>query len=53
LRSQGFDTVVATSGERFETLRTEKFSMMISDRMPGMSGWSLRRAPNSSCQSCS
>src|SRR6187549_1972353 len=47
LRSQGFDTVVATSGERaLETLRTEKFSMMISDvRMPGMSGLeTLRRA---------
>jgi DNA-binding NtrC family response regulator len=47
LRSQGFDTVVATSGERaLEILRTEKFNMMISDvRMPGMSGLeTLRRA---------
>jgi len=47
LRSQGFDTVVATSGERaLEILRTEKFAMMISDvRMPGMSGLeTLRRA---------
>jgi DNA-binding NtrC family response regulator len=47
LRSQGFDTVLATSGERaLEILRTEKFSMMISDvRMPGLSGLeTLRRA---------
>jgi DNA-binding NtrC family response regulator len=47
LRSQGFDTVVVTSGERaLEILRTEKFSMMISDvRMPGMSGLeTMRRA---------
>ncbi len=40
LRSQGFDTVIADSGERaLETLRTGKFDMMISDvRMPGLSG---------------
>jgi len=40
LRSQGFDTVVASSGEQaLETLRSEQFSMMISDvRMPGLSG---------------
>ena len=40
LRSQGFDTVTADSGERaLETLRTGKFGMMISDvRMPGLSG---------------
>src|SRR5437016_9276778 len=47
LRSQGFDTVPVTSGERaLETLRTGQFSMMISDvRMPGMSGLeTLRRA---------
>jgi DNA-binding NtrC family response regulator len=47
LRSQGFDTVLATSGERaLEILRTENFSMMISDvRMPGLSGLeTLRRA---------
>jgi two-component system response regulator HydG len=47
LRSQGFDTVLATSGERaLEMLRTENFSMMISDvRMPGLSGLeTLRRA---------
>ncbi len=47
LRSQGFDTVLATSGERaLEILRTENFNMMISDvRMPGLSGLeTLRRA---------
>jgi DNA-binding NtrC family response regulator len=40
LHSQGFETVVADSGERaLETLRAGKFSMMISDvRMPGLSG---------------
>src|SRR6266478_8020755 len=40
LRSQGFDTVPVSSGERaLEVLRTEPISMMISDvRMPGMSG---------------
>src|SRR5207237_1760468 len=46
-RSQGFDTVPVTSGERaLETLRTGQFSMMISDvRMPGMFGLeTLRRA---------
>jgi DNA-binding NtrC family response regulator len=47
LRSQGFETVLADSGERaLETLRTGKFDMMISDvRMPGLSGLdTLRRA---------
>src|SRR5512143_755261 len=47
LRSQGFQTVVASSGEEaLETLRGEEFGMMISDvRMPGMSGLeTLRRA---------
>ena len=47
LRSQGFDTVLASSGERaLEILRTGKFNMMISDvRMPGLSGLeTLRRA---------
>ena len=46
LRSQGFDTVVADSGERaLELLPAGKFSMMISDvRMPGLSGLeTLRR----------
>jgi DNA-binding NtrC family response regulator len=40
LRSQGFETVTADSGQRaLETLRTAKFDMMISDvRMPGLSG---------------
>ena len=40
LRSQGFETDVVDSGERaLETLRTKKFSMMVSDvRMPGLSG---------------
>jgi len=40
LRSQGFETVMADSGQRaLETLRTAKFDMMISDvRMPGLSG---------------
>ena len=47
LRSQGFDTVTADSGERaLEILPTGKFDMMISDvRMPGLSGLeTLRRA---------
>jgi DNA-binding NtrC family response regulator len=47
LRSQGFDTLPVASGERaLELLRTEQFSMMISDvRMPGLSGLeTLRRA---------
>ncbi len=40
LRSQGMETVLADSGKQaLETLRTGKFSMMISDvRMPGLSG---------------
>ena len=40
LKGQGFETVLATSGEAaLETLRTGTFSMMISDvRMPGLSG---------------
>ena len=40
LRSQGFQTVVASSGERaLQILRAEEFSLMISDvRMPGLSG---------------
>ena len=47
LRSQGFETVLATSGEQaLEKLRAESVSMMISDvRMPGISGLeTLRRA---------
>src|SRR6516164_6459873 len=47
LKSQGFETVVADSGERaLEALRNGKFSMMISDvRMPGLSGLeTLRQA---------
>jgi len=47
LRSQGFETAVADSGERaLEMLRTGKFAMLISDvRMPGLSGLeTLRRA---------
>ena len=47
LRSQGFDTMPVSSGERaLEVLRAEDVSMMISDvRMPGMSGLeTLRRA---------
>lgn len=47
LRSQGFQTVLASSGEQaLEILRTEPFSLMISDvRMPGLSGLeTLRRA---------
>jgi len=47
LRSQGFETVLADSGEQaLERLRTEEVSMMISDvRMPGLSGLeTLRRA---------
>ncbi len=46
LRGQGFETVVADSGERaLELLPAGKFSMMISDvRMPGLSGLeTLRR----------
>src|SRR6516225_9000786 len=40
LRSQGFQTVLASSGQQaLEILRTEPFSLMISDvRMPGLSG---------------
>src|SRR5216684_462521 len=47
LRSQGFDTVPVSSGERaLELLRSEEINMMISDvRMPGLSGLeTLRRA---------
>jgi DNA-binding NtrC family response regulator len=47
LRSQGFQTVLATSGEQaLELLRQGEFGMMISDvRMPGLSGLeTLRRA---------
>jgi len=47
LHSQGFETVLADSGERaLEMLRAGHFSLMISDvRMPGMSGLeTLRRA---------
>ncbi|HKW30622.1 MAG TPA: sigma-54 dependent transcriptional regulator [Verrucomicrobiae bacterium] len=47
LRSQGFETALADSGERaLEMLRAGKFAMMISDvRMPGLSGLeTLRRA---------
>ena len=47
LRSQGFETTVADSGERaLELLPAGKFSMMISDvRMPGLSGLeTLQRA---------
>src|SRR5215470_4574235 len=47
LKSQGFETVPVSSGERaLEMLRTEQFSMMISDvRMPGLTGLeTLRRA---------
>jgi len=47
LRSQGFETVLASSGEQaLERLRTEEVGMMISDvRMPGLSGLeTLRRA---------
>lgn len=46
LRGQGFETVLADSGERaLELLPTATFSMMISDvRMPGLSGLeTLRR----------
>jgi len=46
LRGQGFETVLADSGERaLETLRVGHFDMMISDvRMPGLSGLeTLRR----------
>ena len=46
LRSQGFVTVIADSGERaLELLPSGKFAMMISDvRMPGLSGLeTLRR----------
>jgi DNA-binding NtrC family response regulator len=47
LKSQGFETVVASSGdEALATLRAEPVDMMISDvRMPGISGLeTLRRA---------
>ncbi len=47
LRSQGFQTVVAESGEcALELLRADEFSLMISDvRMPGMTGLeTLRQA---------
>ncbi len=47
LRGQGFETVVADSGERaLALLPTQKFSLMISDvRMPGLSGLeTLQRA---------
>src|SRR5258705_1257120 len=47
LKGQGFETVVAPSGERaLEALRSEDIAMMISDvRMPGISGLeTLRRA---------
>ncbi len=47
LRSQGFETALADSGERaLEMLHAGKFAMMISDvRMPGLSGLeTLRRA---------
>jgi DNA-binding NtrC family response regulator len=47
LRGQGFETVVAESGERaLEILPTKKISLMISDvRMPGLSGLeTLQRA---------
>ena len=47
LRSQGFETVVESSGDRaLAALRSERLDMMISDvRMPGMSGLeTLRRA---------
>ena len=47
LRSQGFETALADSGESaLEMLRTGKFAMMISDvRMPGLNGLeTLRRA---------
>src|SRR5712691_11304302 len=47
LRTQGFDTLPVSSGERaLEVLRSEPVSMMISDvRMPGMTGLeTLRRA---------
>jgi DNA-binding NtrC family response regulator len=47
LRSQGFETIVAESGERaLEVLRAGNIQMMISDvRMPGLSGLeTLRRA---------
>ena len=47
LRSQGFETALADSGERaLEMLRSGKFAMMISDvRMPGLTGLeTLRRA---------
>ena len=47
LRSQGFETVVVSSGEHaLEKLRDQEFHMMVSDvRMPGISGLeTLRRA---------
>jgi DNA-binding NtrC family response regulator len=47
LRGQGFETVLADSGQRaLELLRAEQFALMISDvRMPGLTGLeTLRRA---------
>src|SRR5579871_907922 len=47
LKSQGFETTLAASGEEaLEALKDGKFAMMISDvRMPGLSGLeTLRRA---------
>jgi DNA-binding NtrC family response regulator len=47
LKNQGFDTVLASSGEQaLEILRAQEFNLMISDvRMPGLSGLeTLRRA---------
>jgi DNA-binding NtrC family response regulator len=47
LRGQGFDTIVAESGQQaLDTLRRESVNLMISDvRMPGMTGLeTLRRA---------
>ncbi len=47
LRSQGFQTALASSGESaLDLLRSQEFSLMISDvRMPGLSGLeTLRRA---------
>ncbi len=45
LRSQGFETITASSGEKaLEILRAGDFSMMISDvRMPGLSGLETMR----------
>src|SRR5260370_32747490 len=47
LRSQGFETLTVSSGERaLEVLKSQDFGMMISDvRMPGLSGLeTMRRA---------